>query len=269
MLFSQKSFSTLFIQTINLIHKHFDILSSTQVHAREFMKSHAHDPLIWDNKGYLFSCDQQTHGIGQHGRSWYAGGSANVYASYALMLPKEYRQYTHWISFAMALSVIQTLKLHSIHGQFKWVNDVLVNHKKIAGILCEHLGSFFNNQSIGIIIGVGLNVQLDASLTQHIDQPATSIFLETSKKYEASCVLKTLNPYFMHELRGLIFYDPALFVLRINKCMAFVEENVWVQTPQEIFKGILKGIAPNGQLIVFAEGQNKFFTDARIRIDKT
>jgi biotin-(acetyl-CoA carboxylase) ligase len=75
-------------------------------------------------------------------------------------------------SQATALAIAQVLRRYAIHATIKWPNDILVDGKKICGILVE---STSRGDEPWVIVGIGLNVCMEGKLLASIDQPATSM----------------------------------------------------------------------------------------------
>ena len=87
---------------------------------------------------------------------------------------------------AAALAVTEMLNARGITAAPKWPNDVLVGNRKICGILSERV------EPAGIIVGIGLNVNMSTEETETIDRPATSMLIETGRATELSQTLKAL-----------------------------------------------------------------------------
>jgi BirA family biotin operon repressor/biotin-[acetyl-CoA-carboxylase] ligase len=121
--------------------------------------------------------EKQTGGRGQFARQWISppGG---LYVSYVYFIDR-YPSNPGEIGQLACRAVIELLGELGITGVKKEPNDVLVNGKKIGGILCEtiqlHRGEVEASMKIGVIIGIGLNIALPEELLSSIDQPATSI----------------------------------------------------------------------------------------------
>ena len=102
------------------------------------------------DEGAAAVCDEQTAGRGRLGRSWVAPARTAILASVLLKPPAERRRAEVSLvgGIATALTVERALGLAS---QIKWPNDVMVNRRKVAGILAEAAGE-------AVILGIGLNV---------------------------------------------------------------------------------------------------------------
>ena len=75
-----------------------------------------------------------------------------------------------------------TLEEYGLKPKFKYPNDILIEGKKIAGFLCE--SEFLGENLKGVIVGCGINLNLDEDEIKNIDIPATSIFLEIGKNVD-------------------------------------------------------------------------------------
>ena len=91
--------------------------------------------------------ESQTAGRGRYKRKW-VSKTGNLYASFIYKISERDPK----LSYAIAVAVAETLIHFGISPQIKWPNDVLIDGKKISGILIEYAGSF-------VIIGVGINIK--------------------------------------------------------------------------------------------------------------
>ncbi len=131
--------------------------------------------LLLDGKieyGTVILSDEQTSGKGQRGASWLSNPGENMlfslYLNTANLSVKKQFILTQYVS----ISVSHALEKYGLSPSIKWPNDILINGKKIAGILIENQlqGSFI----VGSIIGIGLNI----NQTDFKDLNATSLKLE-------------------------------------------------------------------------------------------
>lgn len=84
------------------------------------------------------------------------------------------------LSQLLALSVCRVLDAHGARATIKWPNDVLVAGRKIAGLLAE---TVFQGPGglVGMVLGLGVNLNLPAEMLESIDQPATSLSVVTGQ----------------------------------------------------------------------------------------
>jgi BirA family biotin operon repressor/biotin-[acetyl-CoA-carboxylase] ligase len=121
------------------------------------------------DEGALAVCDEQTKGRGRLGRRWVVPPGTAILCSVLLRPPSERRPAELSLvgGVATALTVESALGLAS---QIKWPNDVMVNRRKVAGLLAEARGE-------AVILGVGLNVnQRREELPQDATVPPASLF---------------------------------------------------------------------------------------------
>ncbi len=112
--------------------------------------------------------ERQTAGRGRRGRHWVAGTGSNIAMTLAWPFKLTYAELT-WLPITMAMATVKALaKLGIENSQIKWPNDVLVNNKKIAGILLETVGvnkvSGYNAGPGLTVIGIGLNYDMSSVL---------------------------------------------------------------------------------------------------------
>ncbi len=151
--------------------RHFDELNSTGVYAHQYLEEL--------NNFEIISCDLQSQGHGQFERKWYSSNEngGNLYIS-IILKPKTIKHLNELTRY-VALIGAKTLKEYDLNPTFKHPNDILINGKKIAGFLAE--SEFLGQLCKGVIVGCGINLNLNSEELKNIDIPATSIFNETGK----------------------------------------------------------------------------------------
>jgi len=121
--------------------------------------------------------DMQTKGRGTHGRKWISD-KGNLFGSLFFPLENNYPAFNEFsIINPVILSGVIEKYCKKKNISFKWPNDVLVNRKKICGILQELITS--NNKKF-LIIGIGINIVSHPNISN--EYQATNIFLETKIK---------------------------------------------------------------------------------------
>lgn len=150
---------------------HFDELDSTSVYAHQHLEE-------LDNF-QVISCDLQTQGHGQFERVWYSSNKngGNIYIS--IVLKPQNITHLNELTRYVALIGAKTLSSYGLKPHFKYPNDILIDGKKIAGFLAE--SEFLGNVCKGVIVGCGINLNLDEDELKNIDIPATSIYAQTEK----------------------------------------------------------------------------------------
>jgi BirA family transcriptional regulator, biotin operon repressor / biotin---[acetyl-CoA-carboxylase] ligase len=105
--------------------------------------------------GSLIITDHQTNGRGQFNREWKTRRGENL--TFSVLLKKLNNSKLHTITLLSGLACIEVIESHTGETVFmKWPNDIVHQHKKLAGILVE--SSFIGDKPDSVIIGIGINV---------------------------------------------------------------------------------------------------------------
>jgi len=136
-------------ESVNLIH--FASVESTNDTAKQLAANGA-------KSGTLVWADEQTRGRGRGGHDWHSP-PGNLYTT-IILRPGKPAQETAGLSFIAALAIGDAVQEHLPHNatlSLKWPNDVLINGKKVAGILLES-AAFGGGDAEWVIVGCGVNV---------------------------------------------------------------------------------------------------------------
>ena len=133
-------------------------------------------------EGTLIIAEKQTKGRGRRGRSWFSPPGGGIYCSLILrptMQPGETPRITLMTAVVLAETLLSMMKLKL---RIKWPNDILVDGKKLAGILTE-ISTEMDAVNY-IIVGLGLNVNTQfGKFPSEIKGNATSILIENGKQF--------------------------------------------------------------------------------------
>ncbi|MGQ9664912.1 MAG: biotin--[acetyl-CoA-carboxylase] ligase [bacterium] len=181
----------------------------------------------------------QTQGRGRHNREWFSP-SGGIYLSILMFPPKHINS----IPLIAALAVIECLKdLDFKDLSIHWPNDVMLNNKKICGILCEKIDN-------AVICGIGLNVNIKKFPARLSN--ATSLFAETGKVYELDKILNGLLEIFW-ELYDKLQADEFKFT-EIYHYVSGLGESIAVKlSSRETIKGIIHNIDEDWGLLLRTE----------------
>ncbi|HPW66638.1 MAG TPA: biotin--[acetyl-CoA-carboxylase] ligase [Salinivirgaceae bacterium] len=158
----------------------FEELSSTNKTAWEYIDKQS---------GFCVATGFQSSGRGQSGNSWTSEPNKNLLASYIFTLDIKPAE-CFAISMITSLAVVNLLNSYSCAAKIKWPNDIIVDNKKIAGILIENIVS--GDKIEKSIIGIGLNLnQIEfAGLPS-----ATSLKLELRNDFDIKTIASELQRY--------------------------------------------------------------------------
>ncbi|XP_055388501.1 bifunctional ligase/repressor BirA-like [Condylostylus longicornis] len=186
---------------------HFPVCESTHRWALDNLRVLVSNHGLSSTRPVRVSTDSQTRGVGQpiknqtlagEFKTW-ANSSGNVFVTF--VFPWLQRKMDSVVNLPQVASVaiVQTLQKIGVDSKVKWVNDVMVNGKKIAGVLCNATGyrlpsTDSNEEFTAVLVSVGLNVKSTPTLEASEFQPITSIADELQQSdVEASAVLDLLS----------------------------------------------------------------------------
>ncbi len=123
--------------------------------------------------------EEQTHGRGRLGRTFFSPAKKGIYLTIIFAPEKGITQPAKTTAYT-ATGIIRALKkLYDIDAQIKWINDIFINRKKVAGILTEGFTNFETNSIECAIIGIGINTNISkGEIPETIKKIATSISTE-------------------------------------------------------------------------------------------
>ena len=178
----------------------YSIITLEEVHSTN---SYALENILsFDDKTVIFS-PHQSLGRGRYNRKWISDNTENLYISFILK-PENISNYP-FANLTQYLSVIlcDLLKQEfNLNPQIKWPNDILINGYKISGILAE---SYMENNRIkAIVLGLGLNVNLNQETIEKIDQKATSLYVLLNKNFNVENILNKLCDKFFQKYDDFI-----------------------------------------------------------------
>ncbi len=132
-------------------------------------------------EGTVIIADRQTAGKGRLGRSWHSPARTGAYMS-VILRPEIAPAYAPGISLIAAVSVAETLKkLYKVKSAIKWPNDVLINGKKVAGVLTELAAEL--DRVRHVVAGIGININMtEDDFPPELRDRATSVRLAAGKE---------------------------------------------------------------------------------------
>ena len=225
---------------MNFNEKFYEKLSSTNDFSLENLSDFADRTIIY--------ADVQTKGHGRFDREWVSENSGNLYASIVLkpeVLFDENCVLSNLTQY-LCVKLAETLEEYGMHSSIKWPNDVLVNGKKIAGILAQvHVsGAEFS----GMVLGIGVNLNMTQEEIGMINQPATSVNLELQKTIDKREFAKKLFEAFFTEYDEFLNSGFALIKKRYCQRCDFISKEILIKNFDESRKGIAEKINDDGSL---------------------
>ena len=205
------------------------------------------------SEGLIVITDEQTAGKGQRGNQWEAHPGDNL--TFSLVLKPRFllarRQF--YLSMITALAVSRTLNgLLSANVKVKWPNDVLVDGKKVAGILIE--SAIQKTYMEHVVIGIGLNVNQE----KFKFQSATSLKKVAGKNFHLEAVFEQLIAnleYYYLQLRN--GRENELKQAYLSQLFGYKELRSY--RAEFEFKGVIEDVSESGHLMISSGGRAKAY----------
>ncbi len=202
--------------------------------------------------GTLVVADRQTSGKGRRGRSWDSPAGVGIWMS-LILRPDISAVSASMLTLVMAMAAAKGIKkVTGIECLIKWPNDLVVNKKKVCGILTEMSTEFSDIRYI--IIGVGINVN-QTGFDDELAGTATSLFIESGKSYRRSEIIAaTMKAFEEYYAKFIETSDMSALKDEYNGILVNCGREVCVLDPSGSFRGTALGISDKGGLLVQADG---------------
>lgn len=238
--------------------QYFEEIDSTNTKAKELAE-----------KGYpsgtLVVSDKQTSGRGRRGRSWESPSRSGIFMT-LMIKPEINPNNASMLTLVAALAVARAIsEVSGLEAQIKWPNDIVVNGKKVCGILTEMSAQFdYINH---IVIGIGINVH-NESFPEEISHMASSLLLASEGKHfhRADIIEKTLEYFEIYYAKFLETEDLSKLVEEYDALLVNRLKNVKVLDPKDPFEGKAMGITKTGELIVDTWESRKLVSSGEVSV---
>ena len=230
-----------FLKTLPVsAYEAFDEVGSTNDVAQEWVHNGAEDRS-------LVIANRQTSARGRMGRSWQTTADASLAFSYIFKPTPREMPFLSFFSPLGALAVCEAILAYDLQAEIKWPNDVLLNRKKVAGILSE---AVWEDETISaIVLGIGVNIATESiPEADSVQFPASSVAEETGKVIDRmqflADTLAQLDSWRL-SINSSTFFDEW------NRHLAFKSEQVKIQpVAGEAVIGKLIGINQFGAVLI-------------------
>ena len=224
---------------------YFPEITSTNTHAMKNIADFS--------DGDVLSAEVQTEGRGRFDRKWISDKPGNIYISF--VLKPEFKFGDDFpinnISQYLSVKLCEILETYGVQPVIKWPNDVLIENKKISGILAQT--SVRGNNFQGLVLGIGVNLNFEKEDMEKIDRPATSLNLVLNKSIDRDKFLeKFLNLFFENYNE---FLEKGFDFIKEDyvKRAYFLGNIITVNTYNSEVRGTAKRISDDGSLVIIPE----------------
>lgn len=201
----------------------------------------------------LISVERQTQGKGRRGRQWESGVAKNITLSFAWRFENG-PSVAEGLSLAVGVAVARVLKNQGIQSPgLKWPNDVQVDGQKVCGILLEMVA---DQDVCHVIIGIGINVEMDAGFMLQVDQPWTDLVSKLKCRPSRNEILAELTRELAEVCKqfegghGMKHFQPQW-----QACDVLYNQVITVSSVGQQHQGVARGIDEKGALLVEVDGQ--------------
>jgi len=209
--------------------------------------------------GSVIITKQQTAGKGRFNRKWISGDDLLL-----SLLIKENIKLTEVskLGLVFAAAVYRTLKEFHDDITIKWPNDIMINGKKIAGILMESI--ITDNKLNCLIVGIGINVNT-ISFPKSIYLKTTSLKKITGHNYDIEIIVNSLlgnvnDLYFDFKLNNDHYIDVCIE----NSCL--IGKDIIYNDGYHQYQGIVQAILRNGNILIETNGIVKEYSHGEISL---
>lgn len=221
-----------------------DTVDSTNTRAKQLAEAGAPD-------GTLIVAETQSAAKGRRGRAWMAPPGTGVW--FSLMLrPQIEPEHASMLTIVAAMAVEKGIRdTTGLSGRIKWPNDVVVDRKKVCGILTEMSADMdcVNH----VVVGIGINANI-REFPEELRDKATSLLLVSGQAVKRSALLNAvLLAWEEYYGRYLPSEDLSLLAEEYNEKLAGLGGLVKVLAPKGEYTGISRGINHKGELLVERE----------------
>jgi BirA family biotin operon repressor/biotin-[acetyl-CoA-carboxylase] ligase len=239
-------------KTKNINYIHFDTIDSTNTWAKT--NAHVLDP----RDITCITAQEQTAGRGRWLRKWISPKGQNIYATLYFCLPNDSKSIAN-LGQVLSLSCVKILKGKGFEPLIKWPNDLILEGKKVAGILCERIQL---EDQIGIALGIGINVNMTPEMLNTVDQPATSLAQLSGHTWALEQILDPLLHQFLEDLTTLEAQGFKPFQESYQKFLIHNNAEVSFFDGAKKLEGVCKGIDAKGRLSLLQSSGKKILLSA-------
>ena len=222
---------------------YFDEIDSTNAKAKQIAEITPH--------GSIILADHQTIGKGRRGRNWVSPPDSGIWMSLLLkpdIMPDKASMLTLLMALSVSNAIVQVL---GIENQIKWPNDIVINNKKVCGVLTEMSAEV--DYVHYVVIGVGINVNM-TEMHDEIKESATSLKREVGYHINRALLIENILINFEHDYTIFLkTNDLSNFKEVYNQKLINKDRQVKIIQRDTEFTGVAHGIRNNGELIVETE----------------
>lgn len=219
----------------------YDSLDSTNEEAKRLAEQGA-------PHGTVVTADMQTAGKGRRGRSWVSPPGTNIYFT-LIVRPEFAPEKASMLTLVAAHALTRGIARETgVVPGIKWPNDIVIDGKKVCGILTEM--SVEQNAIRHVVIGAGINVR-EQSFPPELADKAVSLDAVCGRRVDREQLLRAVLEVFWEDYEAFCETESLTGIKdSYNRLLVNRDREVCVLEPGGEYRGISRGITDTGELIV-------------------
>lgn len=212
-------------------------------------------------EGTVFLAERQTAGRGRSGRKWESESGLGIWMS-ILLKPSAGTENVSSITLVAGLAICRVFRKLGVDAYIKWPNDIVVNGKKICGILVE---SLISGNEISVVAGIGINAN-HSSFEEELKDKATSYFIEKkevcNREYLVGLLLESFDGYY----RQFINNGFGSISEEYKKLCITLGKRVRVVNADSDYEAEAVDITTDGELIINKNGEKIILNSGEVSV---
>lgn len=234
-------------------------IDSTNKYAKEFCKKNPEN-------GTIILADEQTNGRGRFGNTWESSKNNGLY--YSIIFKKENDNLKYeTLTLFICLGITRLLEDYSIPSQIKWPNDILIDGKKVCGILSE-----FTSTDSGdfIIVGIGINLyHNECDFPDELKHKATSLKLNTPNNIIKTYFINSLTNYIFDYYNYFLFNPFEKFIKEYTDKSCLINKEITLNLKGNEITGTVLGFNSYGHLMLNTSNKTIEINSGEISLSNT
>ena len=236
---------------------YFDTVDSTNIKANHLAEEGS-------EHGTLVVAERQITGKGRRGRGWESPEQTGIFMT-LILKPEIETANASMLTLVAAMAVRKGIEqVSGLKAAIKWPNDIVVNGKKVCGILTEMSAQmdYVNH----IVIGIGINVH-NQNFPEEIKNVATSLLLECGERVNRAALIEAIWEAF-EAYYEVFMQNQNLSALRneYDAHLANRGQRVKVLDPKDSYEGVAQGITDRGELMVDTWESRKLVSSGEVSV---
>ncbi|MCF7885126.1 MAG: biotin--[acetyl-CoA-carboxylase] ligase [Candidatus Marinimicrobia bacterium] len=218
--------------------------------------------------GKIIMADYQTKGRGRKQRKWETPSQQSLL--FSILLKDNLDKLSHFIyTYISAVSIAEGLANYSseLYPALKWPNDVLINHKKVCGILIETKTR--SNKLSKVVIGIGLNVNQKSEFFENDQlQFGTSLKIATGKPHNRMTLFKNILESIDKNYDLSLKNGEDIILDKWRNYCPHLGHEITINTNKGLKTGIFRNITRQGAMLLTINDEIEKFYAGEVSFDK-